>query len=270
MYGDKFEFFIVAVILVNATALAVLTFRGISPDLQSLLLVIERVALWIYVVELGLRILSYGTKPWLFFKSGWNIFDFIVIGSTPFFQGQAVVLRLLRLFRIIRIFRFLPEVRILTRSVIKSVPPLASFSVLIAFLLFLYAMTGHYLFGAEAPENWGDVGASMQSLFILLTLENFPDYFTEAMAITPLALLFFLSYVFVIVFTVLNVLIGIVLNAMDQARDEDTARTRELKAVGELEAELEELDSGDADVAGELTRLRAEISNLRERISRRR
>jgi voltage-gated sodium channel len=110
----------------------------------------------------------------------------------------------------------------------------------------------------------------MQSLFILLTLENFPDYFTEAMAITPLALLFFLSYVFVIVFTVLNVLIGIVLNAMDQARDEDTARTRELKAVGELETELEELDSGDADVAGELTRLRAEISNLRERISRRR
>jgi len=153
MHGDTFEFLIASIILIKGAALAVLTIGDISPALRVTLERVDQIAFWVYVVELVLRIVSYGSKPWMFFKSGWNIFDFIVIGSTPFFQGQTVVVRLLRLFRIIRIFRFLPEVRILTTSVVKSVPPLASLTVLIAFLLFLYGMTGHYMFGQEAPES---------------------------------------------------------------------------------------------------------------------
>lgn len=266
MYGDKFEFVVVAVILTNAAALATLTVSDIDADLRASMLFIDQVALWIFVVELLLRIASYGTKPWMFFKSGWNVFDFLIIGLSPFFQGQVVILRLLRLFRIIRIFRFLPEVRILTTSIVKSVPPLASLTVLIGFLLFLYAMTGHYLFGSESPENWGDIGVSMQSLFILLTLENFPDFFLEGMSITPLALFYYLSYVFVIVFTVLNILIGIVLNAMDQAREEDSTKTQQLRVISSIERELESLDSSNPDLSTDIDRLHRELESIRQRL----
>lgn len=268
MYGNAFEFAIVTIILVNAIALAILTISSVDSSARAFLLLLDQVAFWIYVSEITLRIISYGTKPWMFFRSGWNVFDFIVIGVAPFFQGQTVVLRMLRLFRIIRIFRFLPEVRVLTASVIKSVPPLASLTVLIGFLLFLYAMTGHYMFGSQSPENWGDIGAAMQSLFILLTLENFPDYFTEAMAITPFALVYFLSYVFVIVFTVLNILIGIVLNAMDQAREEDNTKTREIRVINSMDAELDGIAQQEPDLADEVQRIQAELHTLKERIAR--
>jgi len=270
MYGDRFEFFILSVILVNGAVLAVLTLDGLSPELETNLLLIDRIALWVYIIELGARLLSYGTKPWMFFKSPWNVFDFLIIGATPFFQGQTIILRLLRLFRIIRIFRFLPEVRILTASVIKSVPPLASLSVLISFLLFLYAMSGHYMFGAAAPENWGDVGAAMKSLFILLTLENFPNYFEEGMAITPMALVYFVSYIFIIVFTVLNILIGIVLNAMDQAREEYNTNTREIKIINDVDSELFSLASADPYVARRIEKIRNELAEIKDEVNKRR
>ena len=267
MYGDRFEFAVVSVILINAGALATLTVGGLDLEVRNSLLLIDQVALWIFVTELILRIVSYGSKPWMFFRSGWNVFDFLIIGLSPFFQGQVVILRLLRLFRIIRIFRFLPEVRILTSSIIKSVPPLASLTVLIGFLLFLYAMTGHYLFGAQSPDNWGDIGVAMQSLFILLTLENFPDFFLEGMSITPLALIFYLSYVFVIVFTVLNILIGIVLNAMDQAREEDNTKTQQLRVINTIDEELEGLGTSNPDLSTDIDRLQSELAEIRKRVS---
>ena len=266
MYGNRFEFFIVAIIIVNAIALASLTIPEVQGETREILIAVDQVAFWIYVTEVSLRVISYGTKPWMFFRSGWNIFDFLIIGVAPFFQGQSVVLRLLRLFRLVRIFRFLPEVRILTASVIKSIPPLASLTVLIGFLLFLYAMTGHYMFGAEAPESWGDIGAAMQSLFILLTLENFPNYFLEAMEITPFAILFFLSYVFVIVFTILNILIGIVLHAMDQAREEDITKTREIKVISSMESELSDIAQAEPQLADEVQRIKSELKALKAQI----
>lgn len=267
MYGDRFEFAVVSVILINAGALATLTVGGLDLEVRNSLLLIDQVALWIFVTELILRIVSYGSKPWMFFRSGWNVFDFLIIGLSPFFQGQVVILRLLRLFRIIRIFRFLPEVRILTSSIIKSVPPLASLTVLIGFLLFLYAMTGHYLFGAHSPDNWGDIGVAMQSLFILLTLENFPDFFLEGMSITPVALIFYLSYVFVIVFTVPNILIGIVLNAMDQAREEDNTKTQQLRVINTIDEELEGLGTSNPDLSTDIDRLQSELAEIRKRVS---
>lgn len=200
----------------------------------------------------------------MFFSKGWNIFDFIVIGLSPFFQGQSTVLRLLRLFRLIRIFRFLPEVRILSTSIVKSIPPLLSMSVLITLLLFLYGMAGVYVFGAEAPESWGNIAISMKSLFILLTLENFPVYLEEGLLISPLALPFFLSYVFLIVFTVLNVLIGIVLNAMDEARAEDKTAGREHDQLEKIVESLERFFADGKTSEQELDFLRGQLAKLKQ------
>ena len=223
MYGNPFEFLVIGVIIANAAALAVLTYAGVDPAVAAIAITIDRAAIIFYTVEVVLRAISYGAKPWMFFRNPWNVFDFVIVALIPFLNGATVIFRLVRLLRILRIFRFLPEARILMLSMIKSVAPLASLGVLIGFLMFIYAMAGVYLFGAQSPERWGDIGTAMITLTVMLTLENFPDSFLGGLAITPWALVYFLSYMFFIVFTVLNVLIGIVLTAMDQARDEVTA-----------------------------------------------
>lgn len=223
MYGNPFEFIVIAVIIANAAALAALTYTDLDPQVAAVAVIIDRAALVFYTVEVVLRIISYGAKPWMFFRNPWNVFDFLIVVLIPFLNNGSVIFRLVRLLRILRIFRFLPEARILMLSMIKSVAPLANLAVLIGFLMFIYAMAGVYLFGAQSPENWGNIGAAMVTLTVMLTLENFPDSFLGGLEITPWALVYFLSYMFFIVFTVLNVLIGIVLTAMDQARDEVTA-----------------------------------------------
>jgi voltage-gated sodium channel len=264
VYSGRFELFIASVIAVNALFLAILTMPGISSGTRATATTIDNIAMGIYVAELLVRILSYGKKPWHFFHQGWNIFDFIVVGLAPLAAGQTVILRLLRLLRLLRIFRFLPEVRILFASIVKSIPPLFSMSVLIGLLLFLYGMAGTYLFGTALSESWGHIGRSLKSLFILLTLENFPVYLDEAMAISPFALPFFLSYVFFVVFTILNVLIGIVLNAMDEARAEARIHTDKKAALTELSSLVDVISADGKITDAELVQLRSEIDRLQQ------
>ena len=263
VYSGPFELFIALVIAINALFLAILTMPDISPATRAAAITIDNISMVVYIAELVVRILSYGKKPWHFFRHGWNIFDFIVVGLAPLAAGQTVILRLLRLLRLLRIFRFLPEVRILFASIVKSIPPLFSMSVLIGLLLFLYGMAGTYLFGTALPESWGHIGHSLKSLFILLTLENFPIYLDEAMAISPFALPFFLSYVFFVVFTILNVLIGIVLNAMDEARAEARVQSDHKAALTELTSLVDAISADRKITAVELAQLKSEIDRLR-------
>jgi voltage-gated sodium channel len=268
VYSNVFEIGIALVIAGNAVALAILTFPNITEGTRSAAHLVDDICLAIFVVELSLRIASYGKKPWKFFRRGWNIFDFLIVASTPIFAGQTVVLRLLRLFRLIRIFRFLPEVRILSSSIVKSLPPLLSMSALIGLLLFLYGMVGHYLFGAQLDYAWGTIGASMMSLVILLTLENFPVYLEEAMAVNALAVPYMLSYVFIIVFTVLNLLIGIVLNAMDEAREEAKERTRNVQEFELLADNFDQITADGKVTREEIEKIRSEVLRLRQLMGR--
>jgi voltage-gated sodium channel len=260
VYSSQFELVIAFIILVNAVSLALLTMPDIDPEVRKTLGELDTFALYIYLIELIMRLVSYGKKPWEFFKQGWNVFDFtIVVLSFGVFTGETIILRLLRIFRLIRIFRFLPEVRVLTSSVVKSLPPLMSVGVLIFLALFIYGMAGVYLFGEELPDSWGNITLALTSLFILLTLENFPNYLEEAIEVSPWALPFYLSYIFIVVFTVLNVLIGIVLNAMDEAREENRERK---KKIAKLDLIVHEVDDITAD--GKVTE--DEINRLREQL----
>jgi len=263
LYSAGFEVFISFVIIVNAFCLAILTMPNISDEVRANARELDAIAFTIYGIELALRIISYGKKPWKFFSSGWNIFDFLVIASTPLLEGQTAVLRLLRLMRLVRIFRFLPEVRVLSVSIVRSIPPLLSLSALIGIMLFLYGMGGYYLFSDELPNDWGSITTAMTTLLILLTLENFPNYFMPALEVEVLALPYFLSFVFFIVFTVLNVLIGIVLNAMDEARAENAKRERELGLMEDMANKLEDILADDKVTDEELVTLKNELLRLR-------
>ena len=259
VYSSPFELLVAFVILVNAISLALLTMPNSNSTSRSFYETLDRYAFYVYVGELLLRMASYGTKPWEFFKKPWNIFDFLIIALSPIFASQIVILRLLRLLRLIRIFRFLPEVRVLTSSIARSLPPLLSMGVLIFLALFIYGMAGVYVFGDEIPNHWGDISKALTTLFILLTLENFPNYLEEATLVSPWALPFYLSYIFIIVFTVLNVLIGIVLNAMDEARSDNKKRIDKVKQLEQIIQEVE-LITADGKVTEE------EIKQLREKL----
>jgi voltage-gated sodium channel len=233
---------------------------NIEPAVKDTLTQLDKFALYLYLGELFMRIISYGSKPWEFFRQGWNVFDFtIVLLSFGIFGGETIILRLLRIFRLIRIFRFLPEVRVLTSSIVKSLPPLMSVGVLIFLALFIYGMAGVYIFGENLPDSWGNITLALTSLFILLTLENFPIYLEEAVKISPWALPFFLSYIFVVVFTVLNVLIGIVLNAMDEAREENRQRKQQIEHLDQIVHEVDDI-TADGKVTEE------EIDGLRKKL----
>lgn len=260
VYSSPFELSIAFVILLNAIFLGVLTMPGLSDGARESFEAFDRLALYVYTAELILRMISYGSRPLEFFRRGWNIFDFLIVALSPIFAGQTVVLRLLRLLRLIRIFRFLPEVKVLTLSIVRSIPPLLSMSVLIFLALFIYGMAGVYLLGDELPLHWGDITIALTTLFILLTLENFPVYLEEAILVSPLALPFFLSYIFIVVFTVLNVFIGIVLNAMDEARSENREKLEKLKKLDELALEIDNMT-----VDGKVTD--QEILVLREKLA---
>jgi voltage-gated sodium channel len=268
VYSQTFELCIAGIIFLNAVALALLTIPGIDVATRESLERFDQAALWIFVAELVVRMISYGSKPWNFFKTGWNIFDFIIIGLSPFLANQTLILRLLRIFRLIRIFRFLPEVRVLTRSITRSLPPLMSMSVLIFLALFIYGMAGVYLFGDEMPEQWGDITAALTSLFILLTLEEFAIYLVDGLAVSPWALPYYISYVFVIVFTILNVLIGVVLNAMDEARQENRDRENEIKRLQNFAKEVDDISADGKVSAEEITQLRQKILTLEKELRR--
>ena len=268
VYSQPFELFIAGIILLNAIALALLTLPQIDGQTRESLVRFDEIALWIFIGELIARMISYGSKPWMFFKTGWNVFDFIIIGLSPLFASQTLILRLLRIFRLIRIFRFLPEVRILTRSITRSLPPLMSMSVLIFLALFIYGMAGVYLFSDEMPDKWGDITAALTSLFILLTLEEFANYLVDGLAVSPWALPYYISYVFVIVFTILNVLIGVVLNAMDEAREENRQREQEIEKLQTFARDVEEMSADGQITEEEIASLKKKIITLESELKR--
>lgn len=223
--SDRFAAVIATVIVLNAVVLGLETYPTITDTWGDALLVLNEACFAVFVVELVLRFASYGRHPADFFRSGWNVFDLVIIGAVfiPGVREQAQLLRLLRLARIVRLVRYLPDARILLLTVVKSIPSLFSMVVLTILLLFVYGMIGWSLFGAALPETWGTIGRSMLTLFILLTLENFPTYLAEAEAVSPYAVVFFVSYVLLAAFVVFNLLIGIVIGSMERAREQDAA-----------------------------------------------
>ncbi len=253
--SDAFNLAIAGVIVVNAIVLGLETFPSVMQSYGDELILANEVCYAIFVVELVLRFASYGKRPQDFFKSGWNIFDLIVIGGVwiPGVRENATLLRLLRLGRIARLLRFLPDARVLISTVVRSIPPLGSIVVLTVLILFIYGMVGWTLFGEALPESWGTITRAMLTLFILLTLENFPTYLEEALTVTPWATVYFVSYVLVAAFVIFNLLIGIIIGSMESAREREALREAQESgitgdAVARIHAIREALDALEADV----------------------
>jgi voltage-gated sodium channel len=225
--SNAFVVVVTATIAVNAAVLGLQTYEGIEDRWGSWLDLVNGICLAIFIAELLVRMGAYWPRPLGFFRDGWNIFDFVVIAAAfiPGIRQNSTLLRLVRLLRVIRLVRVLPDLRVLLLGVWRSVPPLASIGAVTAMILFVYGMVGWILFSDEIPEQWGNIGRAMLTLFVMLTLEDFPVYMAEAMEIEPWAWVYFVSFILVAAFIVLNVLIGVVLNSMEEARELERRRT---------------------------------------------
>ena len=253
--SDTFNLSIAAVIVINAIVLGLETFPSMMTLYGDALILANNVCYAIFVLELLLRFASYGRRPQDFFKNGWNVFDLIIIGGVwiPGVRENATLLRILRLARIARLLRFLPDARVLITTVVRSLPPLGSIVVLTFLILFLYGMVGWAMFGAALPASWGTITRAMLTLFVLLTLENFPTYLEEALTVTPWATVYFISYVLVAAFVIFNLLIGIIIGSMESAREREALREAKESGVGgdaaaRIHAIREALDALEVDV----------------------
>lgn len=253
--SDPFNLAIAGVIIVNAVVLGLETFPNVMASYGDALILANEFCYGIFVIELVLRFASYGRRPQDFFRNGWNVFDLIIIGGVwiPGVRENATLLRILRLARIARLLRFLPDARVLIATVVRSIPPLGSIVVLTFLILFIYGMVGWAMFGAALPESWGTITRAMLTLFVLLTLENFPTYLEEAIAVTPWATLYFVSYVLVAAFVIFNLLIGIIIGSMESAREREALREAQESGIGgdavaRIHAIREALDALEADV----------------------
>jgi voltage-gated sodium channel len=255
------------VITLNAIVLGAETYDSVEDRYGDALHLINDVFLGAFVVELAIRIVACWPRPGDFFKSGWNVFDFVVVTASflPGLRENATLLRLLRLARIVRAVRFLPDLRVIFAAVIRSVPGVSSLALMTFLLVYLYGMVGWLIFHDSDPESFGNVGEAMVTMFVLLTLENLPTYIERGQELSDWTLLFYLSYVLVASFLIFNLFIGIVINSMEEARAEEHRRER----VAERAAAAESEDPEDNLVVGvedRIDELRAALDALEDEL----
>jgi voltage-gated sodium channel len=259
--SPRFQAFIMGVILANAVTLGLGTYEDFSSGVHSFLTTLDDVFLGIFVVELAIRIAAYGRRPQDFFRDGWNVFDFVVIGLAfaPGLRDNVTLLRLARLLRVVRLISVMPDLRILVRAMTRSIAPITSLALLTVLLMYVYGMVGWILFHEEIPDQWGNIGQAMLSLFQILTLENWPQYLDAGQAVHPASWIFFVSYILIASFLVINILIAIVINSMDEVHDAERA--------AELEKRDEEFAAGDGSVADRLGEIRHALDKLETQLA---
>ncbi|MDP9792355.1 voltage-gated sodium channel [Catenuloplanes nepalensis] len=214
-----------ALILVNAIALGLETYDPLVASIGPVIRGIEYVCLAGFVVELLIRFGAHLRAPAGFFKDGWNVFDlFIVVAPLlPGVRENVTLLRLLRLARLVRTFRLFPSLRVILIGIQRALPGLGSFLSVMVLVLYGYAMLGWMMFGDAFPEQYGTVGQAMLTLFLLLSLDGITDTLVTGREVTEWAVLYYVSYMVAACYLLTNLLVGLVLTALQEAHEEMAA-----------------------------------------------
>ena len=230
-----FERIIIGLIILNAIVLGIETYPVIAVPYKSVLLSINQLVLFIFVLEAVLKIIAATPVYSRYFGDGWNLFDFsvVVFSLIPQTGEFALIARTIRLLRILRLITAVPELRLIVATLIKSLPGLGNVILLISIVFYIYAIAGYHMFHDHDPFHWGSLGVSLITLFRVLTLEDWTDVMYSAMELYPLAWIFFVSFVVVAAFIVINLFIAVVINNLHKAQHET-----ELVVDKNLDAEI--------------------------------
>ncbi|QJR80382.1 ion transporter [Alteromonas pelagimontana] len=233
-----FETFVISVIVISALLVGAKTF-AMPPTFVSVTLVLDWLISAFFLIELTIRFLGEPRKRY-FFSNFWNWFDslIVMISLIPADNADlAVIARLVRVFRVLRMISIIPELRLLLISLVKAMPQLGYVMLLMFIIFYIYAAIGSTLFEAINPELWGDITISLLTLFRVMTFEDWTDVMYETMEVYPLSWVYYLTFIFFTAFAFLNMVIGIVVNVMEQ----ENAKSRQAEAAENSEPTLQDI-----------------------------
>jgi voltage-gated sodium channel len=244
---------VVGLILLNAVTLGLETSETATARWGGALQAVDAALLWVFTAELALRIYAFRGR---FFRDPWGVFDLVVVGIAWVPATESLsVLRALRVLRVLRLVSVVPSLRVVVEAMLAALPGMGSIVALMLLIFYVAAVMATKLYGATMEEEFGTLGASLFTLFQLMTLDDWANIVKPAMEKHPYALLFFLPFILVATFVVLNLFIGVIVESIQSLREQ-----REAAGVAESR------EAAHADAAAlmrEIKALRAEVSALR-------
>lgn len=235
-----FEMIVISVIIASALEVGIKTY-DLSNGVMNITRFLDVFITVFFIFELSVRFLAEKNKS-QFFKSGWNIFDtlVVIISLIPIDDSEmALLARLVRIFRVLRMISIIPELRVLINSLIKAMPQLGYVMLLMFIIFYIYAAIGSYLFNEIDPVLWENIAISMLTLFRVMTFEDWTDIQYATMEVYPFSWIYYLSFIFFTAFAFLNMVIGIVVNVMEEEHEKE----RKLKANEAGEPTLKDLQN---------------------------
>ncbi len=249
---------VVTLIVLNAITLGLETSAEVAARFGTLLGAVDTVVLSVFVLEIATKLFAFG---WRFFRDPWNVFDFVIVGIALVpASGPLAVMRTLRVLRVLRLVSVMPRMRLVVQALLHAIPGIGAIAGLMLLLFYVASVMATGLFGQEFPEWFGNIGASMYTLFQIMTLESWSMGIARpVMESHPYAWLFFIPFILVATFTMLNLFIAIIVNTMQEMHQADH---QEEQAVIERAVH----DEGSS-VLEELRLLRGEVAQLRRELA---
>lgn len=239
--NKAFELFVVGIIIFSALVIGAKTY-DIPPLVSKAVVITDWFITVFFLVEITIRFLGEPRKR-DFFKNGWNIFDttIVMVSLIPIEDSElALVGRLVRVFRVLRMVSIIPELRTLLVSLLRALPQLGYVALMMFIIFYIYAAIGSMFFASVNEELWGDIAISMLTLFRVMTFEDWTDVMYETMVQYPLSWVFYVTFIFLSAFAFLNMIIGIVVNVLDEQHRKERQEEGE-PTLKELHTELKEL-----------------------------
>lgn len=257
--SPRFQTAILAVIMVNAVIVGLETSPPLLARHATLFHALNLIILLVFIGELAVRLTAHGWRVGTFLRDGWNLFDVVVVALSllPGVGAFATVARIARVLRVARLVSVSPKLRLIVGTMTRSIPSLAHVSLLLSLLLYLYAVIGVNLFGASDREHWGSLGQALLTLFQMLTLEGWVELQAVSMRTHPWAWVYYGSFVIIAVFVVVNLFIAVVLNNLDEIREEDRRAAMQASARAITAEATDSFEQHLATVRAELERLEA-------------
>jgi voltage-gated sodium channel len=253
------QHFILALILINAVTLGLETSPTVMARHGEFIHLLDKAILSIFVIEITLRLYVHRLR---FFRDPWSVFDFLVVGIALLpATGQFSVLRALRVLRVLRILTIVPSMRRVVGALLGAIPGLASIGMVLLLIYYVFAVIATNLFATAFPDWFGTLGRSFYTLFQIMTLESWSMGISRpVMEQFPYAWGFFVVFILIATFTMLNLFIAIIVNAMQTFSDEEHRDTASVVEQARVHIE--------ADLHSEIRELRAEIADLKVLLTR--
>ncbi|MCU7880898.1 MAG: ion transporter [Candidatus Thiodiazotropha sp. (ex Lucinoma aequizonata)] len=256
-----FETFVILIIIVSALMIGAKTYP-IPPAVVQVLLFLDVGVTLFFLAEIIVRMIAEQNLKH-FFSKAWNLFDFVIVTASmiPVEDSEAALLgRLLRIFRVLRLVSIIPELRVLLNAFATAIPRMGYVSLLMFIIFYIYAAVGSMFFGAINQELWGNITISMLTLFRVATFEDWTDVMYQTMEVHPLSWFYYLSFIFIVAFVFLNMMIGIVLETL-QSEHEKLSRESGEGGAGEVRR----IDTRTAEMEQRLIKIERMLARLSEK-----